>query len=152
MHELSEFVAPDHIPKELGGQEDFEYHYIEPSKGENKEMEDARRDGRLAKLEEERRGIVENFEKETIKWCRGEGGDDVGAVPPRVLGAVRRGVRRVHGARVRPPRSCGAPARCGAVGAAVAEVVAADPLVLEPAVAGRLEGRARRRGARRRHQ
>ena len=75
--ELSEFIAPEHIPKELGGKEEFEYRYIEPRAGENKEMEEARRDGRLEKLEEERRGIVEEFERATIQWCRGEGGEEV---------------------------------------------------------------------------
>ncbi|KAL9092369.1 MAG: hypothetical protein Q9159_000877 [Coniocarpon cinnabarinum] len=71
IHELSHFVDRNKIPKELGGGEEFKYEYVEPVEGENAEIERARTDGRLEKLEEERRGLVKEFEERTIEWCRG---------------------------------------------------------------------------------
>ena len=79
IHDLSQYVDVKNIPKELGGEEDYVYKYIEPEQGENAEMEAARKDGRLAKLEDERKGIVKKFEERTIEWCKGEGGDDLPA-------------------------------------------------------------------------
>ena len=74
---LSEFVDRNHIPQELGGDEDFDYHYIEPQPGENDELEAGRKDGRLSKLQDERKRLVDEFEKSTMEWCRGEGGEGV---------------------------------------------------------------------------
>lgn len=75
--QLSEFVDKTHIPKEMGGDEDWSYSYIEPAPNENAEMDAARKDGRLAKVEAERKGIVKEFEESTLQWCRGEGGSDI---------------------------------------------------------------------------
>lgn len=38
--DLDKFVSRDQIPKELAGDEDWEYKYIEPKEDENKVMED----------------------------------------------------------------------------------------------------------------
>ena len=76
-NELAEFIPLENIPKELGGKEIFEYKYIEPKADENKEMEDAKNDGRLEKAQKERAALIDEFEKETLRWCRGEGGDEV---------------------------------------------------------------------------
>ncbi|KAJ2982963.1 hypothetical protein NQ176_g1046 [Zarea fungicola] len=64
---LEEFIAPSQIPKELGGDEDWEYSYIEPVEGENSSMEDtATRDAIL----KERGVLVKDFEEATKVWLR----------------------------------------------------------------------------------
>ncbi|CAG8954181.1 hypothetical protein HYFRA_00005801 [Hymenoscyphus fraxineus] len=63
--ELEEFVPRSNIIKELGGDEDWEYKYIEPSPTENDLMKDtATRDKLLA----ERENTVKEFEKATTDW------------------------------------------------------------------------------------
>lgn len=60
--------------KELDGDEQFEWTYIEPVPGENDVMKDtATRD----KIQEEREGMVRRFEESTRKWIAGE--DDAAA-------------------------------------------------------------------------
>jgi hypothetical protein len=55
--------------KELEGDEQFEYKYVEPVPGENDVMKDtATRD----KLLKERSGMVERFEQVTKRWIAGE--------------------------------------------------------------------------------
>ena len=66
---MEKFIAPDHIIKELGGDEDWEFSYVEPIKGENKAMKDtATRDKLLA----ERTGIALDFERLTRDWILAE--------------------------------------------------------------------------------
>jgi hypothetical protein len=66
--EMSAFVPKSQIMKELGGDEDWTFSYIEPKAGENDAMKDtATRD----KLLEERKGIVQRFEKATLEWIEG---------------------------------------------------------------------------------
>ncbi|KAI9717235.1 MAG: hypothetical protein M1828_007256 [Chrysothrix sp. TS-e1954] len=69
-HELTSLVPMSHIPKELGGEEDWTYTYKEPVPGENSEMAD---ESAKAELLKERWRYVEEYETETLKWCRGEG-------------------------------------------------------------------------------
>lgn len=65
--ELEEFIEPGHIIKELEGEEDWEYKYIEPIAGENDRMKDtATRDRLLAGREE----LVKKFEHATRQWIR----------------------------------------------------------------------------------
>lgn len=69
--ELSEFIPRKNISKELGGDEDWEYTYVEPREGENDKMKDlASRD----RIESERRALVEKYQTETVKWAKGEAG------------------------------------------------------------------------------
>ena len=65
---LEEFVAKNHIPKELGGDDPFVYSYPEPVPGENDKMKDEAVKNRLL---EERLIKVENFEAVTQEWMRG---------------------------------------------------------------------------------
>ncbi|KAM3070127.1 phosphatidylinositol transfer protein csr1 [Clarireedia jacksonii] len=68
--EMSEFVPRSHILKELGGDEDWSYTYVEPVPGENDTMKDvATRDKLLA----EREKLVEEWEKATLEWIEGKG-------------------------------------------------------------------------------
>ncbi|KHO01394.1 CRAL/TRIO domain protein [Metarhizium album ARSEF 1941] len=69
--DLEEFIAPEHIIKELGGDEDWEYKYEEPVEGENEPMKDtATRD----KLQLQRDDIAKRFEDATKEWIRGADG------------------------------------------------------------------------------
>ena len=55
--------------KELEGEEQFEYKYIEPLAGENDIMKDtATRD----EIQTERNGLVQRFEEATKQWIAGE--------------------------------------------------------------------------------
>ncbi|KAJ2897841.1 uncharacterized protein MKZ38_004354 [Zalerion maritima] len=63
--DMEEFIAPEHIPKELEGKENWEYKYVEPVPGENDKMKDtATRD----KLLQEREAQVTEYEQLTMKW------------------------------------------------------------------------------------
>jgi len=67
--DLEKFISKSRIVKELEGDEDFEYKYVEPVPGENDLMKDtATRD----KFQEERNGMVERFEQVTKRWIKGE--------------------------------------------------------------------------------
>ncbi|KAG4439559.1 hypothetical protein IFR05_004958 [Cadophora sp. M221] len=68
--EMEQFVPKSQIIKELGGDENWEYHYAEPAPGENDLMKDtATRD----KLLQEREILVNGYEKATLDWINGTG-------------------------------------------------------------------------------
>ncbi|KAM0324532.1 hypothetical protein ACHAQA_007917 [Verticillium albo-atrum] len=65
MKEMQEFIEPSRITKELEGQEDWEYKYVEPVPGENDRMKDtATRD----KLLEGRELLIQEWEATTLRW------------------------------------------------------------------------------------
>ncbi|ATY64847.1 CRAL TRIO domain [Cordyceps militaris] len=69
---LEEFIAPNKIPKELDGDENWEYKYVEPAENENVAMQDtATRD----KILEDRSTLVKDFEEATRAWLREGNGD-----------------------------------------------------------------------------
>jgi hypothetical protein len=69
--DLEKFIPRSRIVKELEGDEQFEWKYIEPVPGENDTMKDtATRD----KIQTERDGMVRRFEESTRKWIAGEEG------------------------------------------------------------------------------
>jgi hypothetical protein len=71
--EMEAFVSKSHIIKELHGDEDWTYQYLEPVAGENDTMKDtATRDKFLLEREE----LVKGFEKATVNWIHA---GDVGA-------------------------------------------------------------------------
>lgn len=71
---LEEFIAPGQITKELGGDEEWEFAYIEPFEDENAPMKDtATRDSIL----KDRADLVKQFEESTKVWLR-EGSNDAG--------------------------------------------------------------------------
>lgn len=73
------------IIKELGGDEDWEYKYIEPSPSENDAMKDiATRDSLLI----EREKNVEEYEKATLEWVEGTGNKEERT---RIAGMLRDG-------------------------------------------------------------
>ncbi|KAK5057890.1 hypothetical protein LTR84_011891 [Exophiala bonariae] len=65
VEDLEAFIPKSQIIKELGGVEDWEYHYAEPVPGENDAMkEEAPRKA----LEQERNIEVQNYQKKTYEW------------------------------------------------------------------------------------
>jgi hypothetical protein len=72
VNDLSVYVEPSHIIKQLGGEEPWEYKYIEPVEGENAAMADtATRD----RLQASRQSEVKEFEAATKEWLRGAPSD-----------------------------------------------------------------------------
>ncbi|KAG8529242.1 uncharacterized protein KY384_005877 [Bacidia gigantensis] len=68
IEELSQFVALEHLLKEMGGKEDWDYKYVPPREGENEKMKD---EGTRERLLEERRGVVIEYETTTQQWLSG---------------------------------------------------------------------------------
>ncbi|KAI9712354.1 MAG: hypothetical protein M1820_001567 [Bogoriella megaspora] len=67
--DFSQFVDPKNAPKELGGEEEWTYKYIEPQAGENDKKKDAET---RAKIQEERDAIVKEYETATLAWIDGD--------------------------------------------------------------------------------
>ncbi|KAI9680765.1 MAG: hypothetical protein M1817_004205 [Caeruleum heppii] len=65
VEDLQSFIPRSHIMKELGGEEDWSYKYIEPSPGENAKMAD---DATKERLLSQRRELYEQFEARTMTW------------------------------------------------------------------------------------
>jgi len=69
--DLEKFIPRNRIVKELEGDEQFEWTYVEPVPGENDIMKDtATRD----RIQEEREGMVRRFEESTKRWIAGDDG------------------------------------------------------------------------------
>lgn len=63
--DLNKFIAPEQLLKNIGGQEEWTYEYIEPNENENDMMKDTTtRDA----LQKERRQIGEEFLTATSEW------------------------------------------------------------------------------------
>lgn len=65
VEDLEEFIPRSRILKELGGDEDWDYHYIEPVDGENSMMKE---EAPRIELEDKRRQEVLEFQKLTFDW------------------------------------------------------------------------------------
>ncbi|RYP73430.1 hypothetical protein DL771_003602 [Monosporascus sp. 5C6A] len=63
--DLEEFIAANRIPKDLDGEEDWTYRYVEPAAGENDRMKDAAARDRLL---QEREGLYAEYEQKTVAW------------------------------------------------------------------------------------
>lgn len=63
--DLQEFIEPAHVLKELGGDEDWEYKYIEPVAGENDLMKDTETKGKLVGVREK---LMKEYEEATVQW------------------------------------------------------------------------------------
>lgn len=77
VEDLEQFIPRSQIVKELGGDEDWEYKYIEPIEGENNAMNDVESRQRL---EEERHTDVLEFQKKTFAWIA-RASNDADSVP-----------------------------------------------------------------------
>ncbi|KAL8943277.1 MAG: hypothetical protein Q9216_001188 [Gyalolechia sp. 2 TL-2023] len=65
LEELERFVEKSHIIKELGGDDPWEYHYVEPKTNENEKMSDK---STLQRLVDERENVVKEYERTTQEW------------------------------------------------------------------------------------
>ncbi|KAL2260483.1 hypothetical protein VTK26DRAFT_5503 [Humicola hyalothermophila] len=73
--EMEEFIDMKHIPKDLDGEEDWTYSYVEPSADENEKLKDtATRDRLLAA----RSALYKEFDDATLEWIRAAAGDEEG--------------------------------------------------------------------------
>jgi hypothetical protein len=63
--ELSHYVPRTQIPTELGGDEKWEYKYLEPVPGENDKMQE---EGPKQELQSERQSIVDKYESTVLDW------------------------------------------------------------------------------------
>lgn len=66
--ELAKYLPREHIPKELGGPEDWEWKYIEPADDQPELTQVEERDRILV----ERNAIQDEFDRETIAWLAGK--------------------------------------------------------------------------------
>ncbi|KAK5993123.1 CRAL-TRIO domain-containing protein C3H8.02 [Cladobotryum mycophilum] len=71
--ELETFIEPSRILKELGGDENWSYQYVEPVVGENDRMKDTGTRDRLLHVRE---NLVKEFEAATLQWIQTPGGED----------------------------------------------------------------------------
>lgn len=63
--ELSNYIPRSQIPTEQGGDEKWEYKYLEPVPGENDKMKD---EATKQELETERRQMVDKYEATVLDW------------------------------------------------------------------------------------
>ncbi|RYP40367.1 hypothetical protein DL768_010638 [Monosporascus sp. mg162] len=63
--DLEEFIAANRMPKDLDGEEDWTYRYVEPAAGENDRMKDTATRDRLL---QEREGLYAEYEQKTVAW------------------------------------------------------------------------------------
>lgn len=75
--DLNEFIASDQLIKEVGGNEDWTYEYVEPVKGENDLMKDTETRDRL---QEERRVLAGEFELKSREWTENPDGEKAEAI------------------------------------------------------------------------
>ncbi|KAK0725302.1 hypothetical protein B0H67DRAFT_481503 [Lasiosphaeris hirsuta] len=77
--EMEEFIARSQIPKDLDGEEDWEFSYVEPVTGENDRMKDTATRDRLVAA---RALLVKEYEEATLQWIQhpeGEKGAEIKA-------------------------------------------------------------------------
>lgn len=67
--DLTDYIPRSQIITELGGDEKWEYKYVEPSPGENKAMEDM---SKRKELMANRQKHVEEYEQKTFEWLQGK--------------------------------------------------------------------------------
>jgi hypothetical protein len=78
--EMEEFIPMKHIPKDLEGEEDWTYQYVEPAEGENAKLDDtATRDRLLAARE----GLYKEYEAATLEWIQNGEGDKAAEIKER---------------------------------------------------------------------
>lgn len=68
---MEAFVDLKGLPREIDGYEDWEYRYEEPVEGENAKMADTATRDRLL---DARRQLIEEYERETLDWVKGDTG------------------------------------------------------------------------------
>lgn len=67
VEDLEHFIPRSQIIKELGGDENWEYVFVEPKEGEDDLLKD---EGQKKALQDERKGMVDEYERGTFEWIR----------------------------------------------------------------------------------
>jgi len=65
VHDLEQYIPKSQIIKELGGEENWEYKYVEPVPGENALMKE---EAPRIKLDDERQREVLEYQRKTFEW------------------------------------------------------------------------------------
>lgn len=78
--DLAKFVPRDQIPADLGGDEDWAYTFPEPVPGENDAMKDV---AARERVEQERKGVVERYERAILQWVKAGTQADVNVIEQR---------------------------------------------------------------------
>lgn len=78
--EMEEFIPMKHIPKDLDGEEDWTYSYVEPAEGENDKLKDAETRERLLAA---RAGLYREYEEATLEWIQNPDGDKAAEIKAR---------------------------------------------------------------------
>ncbi|RMZ88725.1 hypothetical protein DV736_g4043, partial [Chaetothyriales sp. CBS 134916] len=71
LNQLEEFIDRKHVIKELGGDEDWDYKYVEPVAGEDDLLKDT---ATTAKIRAAREKLAKEYEELTIQWVNANGG------------------------------------------------------------------------------
>ena len=77
---MEEFIPTQHILKELEGEEDWEYTFVEPIPGENTKMQDVETRNRLLAAREL---LVKDFEDATQQWIQHPDGEQAAEIKVR---------------------------------------------------------------------
>ncbi|KAK4149102.1 phosphatidylinositol transfer protein CSR1 [Chaetomidium leptoderma] len=78
--EMEEFIPMKHIPKDLEGEEDWTYQYVEPVEGENAKMDDTNTRDRLLAA---RAILFKEYEQATLEWIQNPEGDKTAEIKAR---------------------------------------------------------------------
>lgn len=84
--DMASFVDLQGLPKEVDGLEDWEYRYDEPVEGENAKMTDTATRDRLLST---RQQLVDEYERETLKWIKSDGDEAAACNATRTVIADR---------------------------------------------------------------
>jgi hypothetical protein len=74
--EMEAFIPMKHIPKDLEGDEDWTYQYVEPVEGENAKLADTETRDRLLAA---RAALYQEYEQATMEWIQSGGEGEKGA-------------------------------------------------------------------------
>jgi hypothetical protein len=69
VEDLEKFIPRSQMIKEMGGDEDWDYQYVEPQPGENDRLDDIETRNRLLR---ERESMIREYEVLTAKWINGD--------------------------------------------------------------------------------
>ena len=63
---MEQLISKDNLQACYGGDDTWDYKYVEPVPGENERLE---QEEKRAKIQEERYELVREFEKKTVEWA-----------------------------------------------------------------------------------
>lgn len=84
LKDMEEYIAPSRVMKELDGEENWQYKYMEPVPGENDKMKDAETRTQLLAAREH---LYKEYEELTLKWIHNP--EDSGIKPQREAVAAK---------------------------------------------------------------